>query len=103
MQLSNKEQKLLSTYQNWLKENKLSSNCNVYFISKTSMLVFQVWDLQKMISETLWLKTNNQEWKFYIKTLGEKFNKSFSLSEIIEIEKDFVIKTFKEKNASNNT
>ncbi|WJG71425.1 hypothetical protein SIXOD_v1c28700 (plasmid) [Spiroplasma ixodetis Y32] len=48
-----------------------------------------------MISETLWLKTDNQDWKFYIKTLDEKFNKSFSLSEVIEIEKNFVIKTFK--------
>jgi len=45
MQLTNKEQELLSTYQNWLKENKLNNKCNTYFISQTSMLVFQVWDL----------------------------------------------------------
>ncbi|WJG71484.1 hypothetical protein [Spiroplasma ixodetis] len=99
MQLSNKEQELLSTYQNWLKENKLNDKCNAYFISKTSMLVFQVWDFQKLISETLWLKTDNQEWKFYIKTLGGKFNKSFCLKEILEIEKDFILKAFKEKSS----
>ncbi|WP_174481626.1 hypothetical protein [Spiroplasma endosymbiont of Danaus chrysippus] len=97
MQLTKKEQKLLSTYQKWLKKKHLSGNCNVYFISKTSMLVFQVWEFEKLISETLWLKTNNQEWKFYIKTLDEKFNKYFSLNEILEIEKNFVLKTFKEK------
>jgi len=51
----------------------------------------------------MWLKTDNYKWEFYIKTLGEKINKSVSLKEILEIEKDFVIKTFKEKNASNNT
>ncbi len=84
MQLTQEEQKLLSTYQKWLKENNLNGNCNAYFISKTSMLVFQVWDLQKMINETLWIKTNNQEWKFYIKTLGEKFNKYFSLKRKIK-------------------
>ncbi|WP_252319110.1 hypothetical protein [Spiroplasma endosymbiont of Lariophagus distinguendus] len=87
MQLTSKEQEILSTYQNWLKKNNLSGNCNAYFISKTSMLVFQVWEFEKLISETLWLKTGNQEWKFYIKTLGEKFNKYFSLNEILEIEK----------------
>ncbi|WP_338987452.1 hypothetical protein [Spiroplasma endosymbiont of Dasysyrphus albostriatus] len=103
MQLTQKQQVLLSTYQNWLKENKLNNKCNAYFISKTSMLVFQVWDLEKLISETIWLKTDNYKWEFYIKTLGEKINKSVSLKEILEIEKDFVIKTFKEKNASNNT
>ncbi|WP_174480094.1 hypothetical protein [Spiroplasma endosymbiont of Danaus chrysippus] len=97
MQLTSKEQELLSTYQKWLKENNLSGNCNAYFISKTSMLVFQVWDLQEIISETIWLKTNNQEWQFYIKNLGEKFNKDFSLKEILKMEKDFVLKTFKEK------
>lgn len=97
MQLSNKEQELLSTYQNWLKENNLSDKCNAYFISKTSMLVFQVWELEKFISETIWVKSNNEKWQFYIKTLGEKINKSFLLSEVIEIEKDFVIKTFKER------
>ncbi|WDA54955.1 MAG: hypothetical protein PPFGHCPK_01436 (plasmid) [Spiroplasma endosymbiont of Drosophila atripex] len=88
MQLTNKEQELLSTYQNWLKENNLSSNCNAYFISKTSMLVFQVWDLQEMISETIWLKSDNEKWQFYIKNLGEKFNKYFSLNEILKIEKN---------------
>ncbi|WDA54908.1 MAG: hypothetical protein PPFGHCPK_01389 (plasmid) [Spiroplasma endosymbiont of Drosophila atripex] len=97
MQLTSKEQELLSTYQKWLKENNLSGNCNAYFISKTSMLVFQVWDLQKLISETLWIKNNNQEWQFYIKTLGEKFNKSFLLEDILKIEKNFVLETFKEK------
>ncbi|WP_338987155.1 hypothetical protein [Spiroplasma endosymbiont of Dasysyrphus albostriatus] len=99
MQLTNKEQKLLSTYQNWLKKNNLSGNCNAYFISKTSMLVFQVWNLEKIISETIWLKTDKEKWQFYIKNLGEKFNKYFSLKEILEIEKDFVIKTFKEKSS----
>ena len=67
MQLSNKEQELLSTYQNWLKEKKLSDKCNVYFIEENSILVFQTWDLQKLISETLWLKTDNEKWQFYIK------------------------------------
>lgn len=97
MQLTNKEQELLSTYQKWLKENNLSGNCNAYFISKTSMLVFQVWEFKKMISETLWIKIDNEKWQFYIKNLGEKFNKDFSLEEILKIEKDFVLKTFKEK------
>ncbi|MBP1526635.1 MAG: hypothetical protein H9Q66_01710 [Spiroplasma ixodetis] len=95
MQLTNKEQEFLSTYQNWLKENDLSNKCEVYFSEQNSMIIFQVWELQEMISETLWLKTDNEKWQFYIKTLGEKFNKSFSLKEILEIEKDFVIKTFK--------
>ncbi|WP_174481307.1 hypothetical protein [Spiroplasma endosymbiont of Danaus chrysippus] len=95
MQLTQEEQKLLSTYQNWLKKNNLNGNCNAYFISKTSMLVFQVWEFEKLISETLWIKTNNQEWKFYIKNLGEKFNKTFLLEDILKIEKDFVLKTFK--------
>ena len=94
IQLTQKEQKLLTNYQKWLKENKLDSNCNVYFMSKTSILVFQVWEFEKLISETLWLKTDNEKWQFYIKNLGEKFNKSFSLKEILEIEKDFVLKTF---------
>ncbi|WJG71426.1 hypothetical protein [Spiroplasma ixodetis] len=40
MKLTQKEQKLLSTYQNWLKENNLSSNCNTYFIEENSILVF---------------------------------------------------------------
>ena len=97
MQLSSKEQVLLSTYQKWLKENKLNDKCNAYFISQTSMLVFQIWDLEKLISETIWLKINNEKWQYYIKTLVEKFNKSFSLEEILKIEKDFVLKTFKEK------
>lgn len=97
MQLTNKEQKLLSTYQNWLKENSLSDKCNVNFIEENSILVFQTWDLEEMISETIWLKTDNEKWKFYIKNLGEKINKSFFLSEVIEIEKDFVLKTFKGK------
>lgn len=97
MQLTNKEQEILTIYQKWLKENNLNGNCNAYFISKTSMLVFQLWDLQKMISETIWLKTDSEKWQFYIKNLGEKFNKSFSLKEILEIEKDFVLKIFKEK------
>lgn len=56
MQLTEKEQELLSTYQNWLQENNLSSNCNAYFISKTSMLVFQVWSLEQLISETFMTK-----------------------------------------------
>ncbi|WDA55059.1 MAG: hypothetical protein PPFGHCPK_01540 (plasmid) [Spiroplasma endosymbiont of Drosophila atripex] len=103
MQLSNKEQELLSTYQIWLKENKLNDKCNAYFISQTLMLVFQVWELEKLISETIWLKNENQNWQFYIKTLGKRFIKSFSLEEILKIEKDFVIKTFQIKNASNNT
>ncbi|WP_339047561.1 hypothetical protein [Spiroplasma endosymbiont of Colias croceus] len=102
MQLTNKEQKLLSTYQKWLKENKLNDKCNAYFISKTSMLVFQVWYLEKLISETIWLKINNEKWQYYIKTLGEKFNKSFSLEEILKIEKDFVVKNFKEKDITNH-
>lgn len=97
MQLTNKEQELLSTYQKWLKENNLRGNCNAYFISKTSMLVFQVWDFQKLISETIWLKNDNWEWQFYIKNLGEKFSKYFSLEEILKIEKDFVLENFKEK------
>jgi len=97
MQLTQEEQKLLSTYQNWLKKNNLSGNCNTYFISKTSMLVFQVWELEKLISETIWLKNEKQNWQYYIKTLDERFNKSFSLEEILKIEKDFVLKTFKEK------
>lgn len=67
------------------------------------MLVFQVWRIEKLIRETIWLKNENQDWQYYIKTLDEKFNKSVSLKEILEIEKDFVLKTFKEKNASNNT
>lgn len=54
MQLSNKEQELLSTYQNWLKENNLSDKCNVNFIEENSILVFQTWDLKEMISETIW-------------------------------------------------
>ncbi|WP_339048780.1 hypothetical protein [Spiroplasma endosymbiont of Colias croceus] len=97
MQLTNKEQELLSKYQNWLKKNNLSDKCNVYFLEQNSTLVFQTWKWKEMISETIWLKIDNKEWKFYIKNLGEKFNKSFSLSEIIEIEKDFVVKIFKEK------
>ncbi|WDA54974.1 MAG: hypothetical protein PPFGHCPK_01455 (plasmid) [Spiroplasma endosymbiont of Drosophila atripex] len=97
MQLTNKEQKLLSTYQNWLRKNNLSGNCNAYFIEQNSMLVFQVWSLEQLISETLWLKIDNEKWQFYIKTLGEKFNKYFSLEEILKIEKDFVLKNFKEK------
>lgn len=48
-----------------------------------------------MISETLWLKTDNQEWHFYIKTLDQKFNKTFLLEEVSKIEKDFVLTTFK--------
>ncbi|WP_425382255.1 hypothetical protein [Spiroplasma endosymbiont of Melieria omissa] len=97
MQLTNNEQELLSSYQNWLKKYNLSSYCNAYFIFKTSMLVFQVWNLQKIISETIWLKNDNEKWQFYIKNLGEKFSKYFSLEEILKIEKDFVLKTFKEK------
>ncbi|CAB1054889.1 hypothetical protein [Spiroplasma endosymbiont of Danaus chrysippus] len=54
-----------------------------------------MWEFEKLISETLWIKTNNQEWKFYIKNLGEKFNKTFLLEDILKIEKDFVLKTFK--------
>lgn len=49
--------------------------------------MFQVWDLEKQISESVWLKTDNCKWQYYIKNLGE----------IIEIEKDFVVKNFKEK------
>ncbi|WP_342254655.1 hypothetical protein [Spiroplasma endosymbiont of Zeiraphera isertana] len=97
MQLSNKEEELLSMYQNWIKENKLNDKFSAYFISQTSMLVFQVWDLEKLISETIWLKTDNEKWRFYIKNLDEKINKSFLLNEVIEIEKDFVLKTFKER------
>ena len=97
MQLTNKEQEILSTYQNWIRENKLNDKCSSYFISQTSMLVFQVWNSKERISETLWLKSDNEKWQFYIKTLGEKFNKDFSLEEIFKIEKDFVLKTFKEK------
>lgn len=103
MQLINKEQELLLTYQNWLKENKLNDKCSTYFIFQTSMLVFQVWKWEEMTSETIWLKIDNEKWQYYIKTLGEKINKSVSLKEILEIEKDFVIKIFKEKNTSNNT
>ncbi|WDA54918.1 MAG: hypothetical protein PPFGHCPK_01399 (plasmid) [Spiroplasma endosymbiont of Drosophila atripex] len=102
MQLSNKEQELLLTYQNWLKEKNLSDKCNVYFIEENCILVFQTWDLQEMISETIWLKIDKEKWQFYIKNLGEKFNKDFSLEEILKIEKDFVLKTFQRKNASNN-
>ncbi len=61
------------------------------------MLVFQVWELEKFISETIWIKINNEKWQFYIKNLGEKFNKTFLLEEILKIEKDFILKTFKEK------
>ncbi|WP_342217481.1 hypothetical protein [Spiroplasma endosymbiont of Amphimallon solstitiale] len=95
MQLTKKEQELLSTYQNWLKKNSLSDKCNAYFISKNSMLVFQVWDFQKLISETIWIKIDNEKWQFYIKNLDEKFNKTFLLEDILKIEKDFVLKTFK--------
>ncbi|MBP1525875.1 MAG: hypothetical protein H9Q65_05310 [Spiroplasma ixodetis] len=56
-----------------------------------------MWELEKLISETIWLKSYNEKWQFYIKTLDEKFNKSFLLEEILKIEKDFVLKTFKEK------
>lgn len=97
MQLSNNEQEILLTYQNWLKENNLSDKCNVYFIEENSILVFQTWNLQEMISETIWLKTDNEKWQFYIKNLSEKINKFFLLSEVIEIEKKFVIKTFKKR------
>ncbi|WP_342261537.1 hypothetical protein [Spiroplasma endosymbiont of Notiophilus biguttatus] len=69
MQLTNKEQELLSTYQNWIRENKLNDKCNSYFISKISMLVFQVWELEKLISETIWFKNEKQDWQYYIKTL----------------------------------
>ncbi len=95
MQLSNKEQELFWTYQNWLEKNNWNDKCSINFIEQNSILVFQVWDLQEIISETIWLKIDNEKWQYYIKTLGEKFNKSFSLSEVIEIEKNFVIKTFK--------
>jgi len=101
MKLSSKEQVLLSTYQNWIKENNLNNKCNVYFISKTSMLVFQVWDFQEMISETIWLKTDNEKWQFYIKTLDKKINKTFLLEEILKIEKDFILKSFNENRTSN--
>ncbi|MBP1525257.1 MAG: hypothetical protein FCO83_00905 [Spiroplasma sp. WSS] len=97
MQLTNKEQEILSTYQKWIKKNNLSDKCNAYFISKTFMLVFQVWNSKEMISETIWLKSDNGKWQFYIKTLEEQINKSFLLEEILKIEKDFVLKTFKEK------
>ncbi|WP_338987883.1 hypothetical protein [Spiroplasma endosymbiont of Dasysyrphus albostriatus] len=93
MQLSNKEQELLSTYQNWLKENNLSDKCNVNFIEANSILVFQTWNLEEIISETLWLKTDNKKWQFDIKTLGEKFNQYFSLKEIL--------KSFNENRTSN--
>lgn len=97
MHLSNKEQELILTYQNWLKANNLIDKCHPYFIEQNSMLVFQVWNLKEMISETIWLKTDNEKWEFYIKTLDQKFNKYFSLNEIIDIEKDFVWNHFKEK------
>ncbi|WP_252320675.1 hypothetical protein [Spiroplasma endosymbiont of Lariophagus distinguendus] len=61
------------------------------------MLVFQVWRIEKLISETIWLKSDNEKWQFYIKNLDKKINKSFLLEEILKIEKDFVLKTFKEK------
>lgn len=97
MQLTNKEQELLSTYQNWLKKNNLNDKCILNFIEENSILVFQTWNLKEIISETIWLKSDNEKWQFYIKTLGEKFNKYFSLEEILKIEKDFVLKIFKEK------
>lgn len=97
MQLSNKDQKLLATYQTWLRNNKLNDKCSVNFIEQNSLLVFHVWNLQEMISETIWFKTYNKKWEFYIKTLDQKFNKYFSLKEILKIEKGFVLKTFKEK------
>ncbi|WJG71353.1 hypothetical protein [Spiroplasma ixodetis] len=101
MQLSNKEQELLWTYQNWLEKNNWNDKCSINFIEQNSILVFQVWDLQEIISETIWLKNDNKEWKFYIKNLGEKFNKSFSLKEILKIEKDFILKSFNENRTSN--
>ncbi|WDA55035.1 MAG: hypothetical protein PPFGHCPK_01516 (plasmid) [Spiroplasma endosymbiont of Drosophila atripex] len=97
MQLTNKEQEFLLTYQNWLKKNSLNDKCNVNFIEENSILVFQTWNLKEIISETIWLKSDNEKWQFYIKTLGEKFNKNFSLEEILKIEKDFILKIFKEK------
>ncbi|WP_342276453.1 hypothetical protein [Spiroplasma endosymbiont of Nebria brevicollis] len=95
MNLTSKEQELLTTYQNWLQENKLSNKCNAYFLEQISSLVFQVWNLEKQISESVWLKLDNCKWQYYIKNLGEKFVKFFSLEEILEIEKDFVVKSFK--------
>ncbi|WP_425380737.1 hypothetical protein [Spiroplasma endosymbiont of Polydrusus pterygomalis] len=92
MQLSNKEQKLLLEYKNWLKENNLSNKCNVYFSEQNSILVFQVWNLEQQISESVWLKVDNEKWKYYIKTLGEKSHTSFSFSKILAIEKKFVLK-----------
>lgn len=40
---------------------------------------------------------DNCKWQYYIKNLDEKTLINFSLKEIIEIEKDFVVKNFKEK------
>lgn len=84
-----------------LKANGFSYKCNAYFIEQNSCLVFQVWGLEKQISESIWIKTDKQNWQYYIKTLDQKFNKSFLLNEIIEIEKDFIFKNIKQENTSN--
>ncbi len=36
MQLTNKEQEILSTYQNWLKKNNLNDKCILNFIEENS-------------------------------------------------------------------
>ncbi|WP_342276461.1 hypothetical protein [Spiroplasma endosymbiont of Nebria brevicollis] len=77
MNLTSKEQELISTYQSWLKENSLSDKCYSYFIEQISSLVFQVWNLEKQISESVWLKIDNYKWQYYIKNLGKKFIKVF--------------------------
>ncbi|BET37786.1 hypothetical protein [Spiroplasma ixodetis] len=60
MQLSNKEQELLSAFQTWLRKTKLNDKCSAYFFRKN--LVLQVWDSQQNhICESVWHKVDQDK------------------------------------------
>lgn len=96
MQLSNKEQELLTTYQTWLRNNKLNDKSSAYFLKEN--LVLQVWDSQQNhICESVWHKVDQDKWEYCNKSTNTTFNIDYSLTEIFQRQKEFVLKTFKEK------
>lgn len=95
MQLLNKEQELLSTYQTWLRNNKLNDKCSAYFMREN--LVLQVWDSkQNYICESVWHKVDKNKWEYCNKNSNITFTIDYSLTEIFQKQKNFVLKTFKE-------
>lgn len=58
MQLTNDDKKLIADYLTWIQENNLTDKTRFEFgYERKIILIFQVWDLEKVISYNQWIQS----------------------------------------------